>query len=260
MTNFGSACRFLSFSFLMGLADPSLFAQTSTLTESPSPIRLRTTLEASTAAIQRGKTFVDGPSLLPSAWIVTPIGLNFGAWGAIPLENRDGRDPVFYKQSEGQLAKLDLYLYYKIPALTAVDLEFMLAQYQFPQPSRLPERVMNDAMAKVTLPVFLRPYLFASYGLSGVIDNESYFEAGVQETLYRYQAHSLSLGALSTYRIPDETTASKKEGQGHSQLTLAYGFGGVRLAANYLMEGEKTVLNVNEDTAFNASLGYTAVL
>lgn len=236
-----------------------LEAQTSTITQS-APLRLRTTLEASSAAIQRGKTFVDGPAFLPSAWLVTPFGVNFGAWGAIPLENRDGRDPVFYKQSEGQLAKLDLYLYYKGPSFSALDLEFMLAQYQFPQGNRLPERVMNDAMTKISVPVFLHPYLFASYGLSGIIKADTYLEAGVQETLYQYQAHSVGMQALSTYRIPDEKTRTKAEGQGHSQLSLAYGYGGLRLAANYIWEGEKAVLDVNEDTRLSASLGYTSLL
>ncbi len=236
----------------------TLQAQTSTLTQS-APIRLRTTIDASSAAIQRGKTFVASPSLLPSAWIVSPYGLSFGAWGAIPLSNQDGRDPVFYKQSEGQLAKLDLYLYYKTPGLAFLDVEFMLAQYQFPQSNRLPESVMNDAITKLTIPVFLRPYVFASYGLSGVIKSDTYIEGGIQQVLLQRQSQSLDTQALITYRNPDIATPTKQEGLGHSQLSLAYNYGGIRLATNYIIEGEKAVLNVDEDTAFNYSLGYTQI-
>jgi hypothetical protein len=117
---------------------------------------------------------------------------------------------------------------------------------------------MRDFITKVTVPVFLKPFVSVAYGLSGAIRRDYYIEAGVQEVLLRREQHSLSMAALSTYRNPDETTPAKQEGVGHSQVSLAYSYGGVRLAGNYIFAGRDEVLAVNDVTQYSTSVGYTA--
>jgi hypothetical protein len=228
-----------------------------TLTQS-APIKGKATLELSSSTIQRGKTFIAGPSIQPSVWVFTSFGLGIGAWGAAPLENRDGDDPVFYEQNQGEFVKVDTYLGYKLLDTEFLTVESILAQYYFPQESLLENPRMRDFITKVTVPVFLKPFVSVAYGLSGAIRRDYYIEAGVQAVLLRREQHSLSMAALSTYRNPDKTTPAKQEGVGHSQVSLAYSYGGVRLAGNYIFAGRDEVLAVNDVTQYSTSVGYTA--
>lgn len=223
-----------------------------------SPIKAKATLELSSSSIQRGKTLIDGPSLHPSFWALTSFGLGIGAWGAAPLDNRDGRNPVFYEQKQGAFVKVDTYLAYRFLENEFVTMESILAQYYFPQENRLDNSRLRDFITKVTLPLLFRPFISVAYGLNANIRRDYYVEAGIQETLLRNEPHSLSINALSTYRRPDQPTPTKQEGIGHSLAAVAYNYGGVSLAGTYVFEGRKEVLEVQDATQFSTSLGYTA--
>ncbi|MDQ3231720.1 MAG: hypothetical protein M3Q07_07860 [Pseudobdellovibrionaceae bacterium] len=106
--------------------------------------------------------------------------------------------------------------------------------------------------------MFLKPFLSIAYGLSSVIKRQFYVEAGIQETVFQRNEHSLSVNALSTYRRPDEEGPTTQAGLGHSLVSLAYNYGGVRLAGNYIFEGDEEVIAINEATQYSISLGYTA--
>jgi hypothetical protein len=242
---------------LGGLTSAKVALGQVTLTQT-APLKAKATLELSSSSIQRGKTLIDGPTVHPSVWAFTSFGLGVGAWAAAPLENRDGTNPVFYEQKQGEFVKVDSYLAYKFPQTEFVTVDMILAQYYFPQDNLLKNPTMRDFIAKIAGPFLFNPFVSVAYGLSSAIKRDYYIEAGVQETLLQRERHSLSFNALSTYRKPDEESATKQEGIGHSHLGLAYNYGGIRLAGSYIFKGKDEVVEVNEDTQYNTAVSYTA--
>jgi len=248
----------VTFWILLGnLTSAQVAAGEITLTQTAPVIKAKTSLELSSSSIQRGKTLIDGPTVHPSIWAFTSFGLGVGVWGAAPLENRDGRNPVFYAQKQGEFVKVDSYLAYKFPQTEFVTVDMILAQYYYPQDSLLKNPTMRDFITKIAGPFLLKPFVSIAYGLSSAIKRDYYIEAGVQEILLQREPHSLSFNALTTYRRPDEETATKQAGVGHSLLALAYNYGGIRLTGSYIFKGRDEVIEVNEDTQYSSSLSYT---
>lgn len=229
-----------------------------TLTNSTSPIKARAVVEMSSASIQRGYTLTQGPTLQPSLWLFSDYGLGAGVWGSMSLEDRSGENVVFYEQEAGAFQKVDLFLYYKVPLPEVVKLELLYAQYIYPQDNLLPDPTIRDSIVKFTLPGFLNPFVMAAYGLSAPLERDLYVETGVQQLVFQQGPHAISAAALTTYRNPDEPTPTKKAGLGHSQATLAYGYEGLKVAANYIVQGQKEVMDITKATEFTSTVGYTA--
>lgn len=221
-------------------------------------MKTKATIELSSASIQRGYTLTEGPVLLPSLWIFSNNGLGAGIWGSMSLQDQSGTNPVFYEQKTGEFQKIDLFLYYKMPLPDVVKLELLFAQYIYPEGNLLPDNTVRDALVKFTLPVLLSPFVTAAYGLDDPIKRDVYMEAGIQHPVFQQGKHTITAGALTTYRNPDEETPRKKKGIGHSLLTLGYGYQGLKLTGNYIMEGDKAVMDTRTATEFSTTAGYTA--
>ncbi|MDQ3231721.1 MAG: hypothetical protein M3Q07_07865 [Pseudobdellovibrionaceae bacterium] len=112
------------------------------------PLKAKATIELSSSSIQRGYTLIDGPALHPSVWVFTSFGVGIGAWGAAPLERRDGTNPVFHEQQQGEFVKIDTYLAYKFPQTEIVNFDMILAQYYYPQENRLENPMLRTLSAK----------------------------------------------------------------------------------------------------------------
>lgn len=228
------------------------------VSNSVSPIKARATLDVSSASIQRGYTLTKGPVLQPSFWVFSNSGLGAGVWGSMSLKDQSQTNPVFYEQKQGEFQKVDVFLYYKVPVSEAVKLEFLYAQYIYPEDNLLPNSTVRDSIVKFSMPIIMNPFVSVSYGLSDPIKRDIYMEAGVQQPVFQQGAHTITGMALSTYRNPAKTTATKQEGLGHSLVSLAYGYQGLKLAANYIIQGEKSVLATTKATEFSTTAGYTA--
>ncbi len=252
--------RFLAGALL--LTGLSVFAQQSmaqmSITHADSPIKARATVDVTSASIQRGYTLTQGPALQPSLWLFSTWGLGAGAWGSMSLQDKSRTNPVFYQQEAGEFQKVDLYLYYKVPVPDFVKLELIYAEYIYPQDNLLPSPTVRDTITKISVPVLLNPFVSVSYGLSDPIKKDYYIESGVTETIFQQGSHTINGTAMTTYRNPNKETKTKQEGFGHSLASLAYGYKGIKLAANYLIQGKKDVIKLNKATEFSSSVGYTA--
>ena len=229
-----------------------------TVTHESSPIKTRAIVDMTSASIQRGNTLTNGPSLQPSLWVFSSYGFGAGVWGSMSLQDKSQTNRVFFEQNAGEFQKIDLYLYYKVPTPDTIKFELVYAQYIYPEKNLLPDSTIRDSIAKFSLPVFLNPFVSVAYGLSDPIKRDIYAELGVQQAVFQEDAHSITASALTSYRNPYISSPSKQEGNGHSLVTLAYGYQGLKLAVNYIREGKKSVLDTTKATEFSTTAGYTA--
>lgn len=251
--------RFLRYSSVALLLSLTQVAEAQMTVSSPAPtMKTRATIEVSSASIQRGYTLTEGPVLQPSLWIFSNSGWGAGIWGSMSLLDQSGTNPVFYEQKRGEFQKIDLFLYYKIPLPELVRLELLYAQYIYPEDNLLPDATVRDTIVKFTVPGLLNPFVSAAYGLNDPIKRDLYMEAGIQQQIFQEGAHAVTAAAMTTYRNPGEETPRKKEGMGHSMVSIGYGYQGLKLSGQYIIEGEKAVLNTTTATEFSTSAGYTA--
>lgn len=231
-----SKTNMLSAMFAMSTFSAVASAQTMTPTKT-APVSASVSVDYASSYIFRGVTVNKDSAVQPGLELSFLENAAVGVWGNIPFD-----------AAEGELEQeLDAYASYTLP-LGMASFTLGIIEYMYPE-----DDIDNDREIQfgIALDTILNPSLTAYAGIDGAIEDSEFYEFALGQDLYSQGELSFSLGGSLGYLDSD----IGEDGLSYGMVTLGASYAMVNASANFIVETDEDVNDLEDQENFYLSVG-----